>query len=40
MEKIKNILLSTAALLLLGSCSDFLEVPPQGVVGEDDLKNV
>lgn len=39
MKKIKNILVSAVAVLLLGSCNDFLEVLPQGVVSEDDLNN-
>lgn len=39
MRKIKNIILGAATVFLLGSCSDFLEVLPQGVVSEGDLNN-
>jgi hypothetical protein len=39
MKKIKILLVVVIAGIMGVSCNDFLEVLPQGVVSEDDLKN-
>ncbi|MEG3660178.1 RagB/SusD family nutrient uptake outer membrane protein [Arenibacter palladensis] len=40
MKNIKKILSIVTTVLVFGSCSDFLEVPPKGIVSENDLKNI